>query len=130
MKCNRFLFSFFFYVFGKPYAPGGLAFQVIDSWTCSGCEHETLAGAEHSPLSVHLSRGAFTVCSCKKIDVQLVSTFHSQFQLTPCSLSMGLVCELQEVWDSVVTSTLGGPWFYGVKTPPLHAEMQSFIFHA
>lgn len=48
---------------GKPYGPGGFYFQLIDSWTCSGCEHETSAQAEHPPLSAHLSGGTFTVCS-------------------------------------------------------------------
>lgn len=126
---------------GKPYGPRGFPFQLIDSWTCSGHEHETSAGGEHPLLSAHLSRGAFTVCSCKEIDVHFFSTFHSQFQLpslTPCFLSMGLVrslyCSLQCVWASAaspaVTSTLGGPLFHSVKTPPLHAEMQRVIFHA
>lgn len=125
----------------KPYGPGGIPFQLIDSWTCSGCEHETSAGAEHPPLSAHLSRGAFTVCSRKKIDVHLFSTFHSHFQppsLTPCSPSASLVrslyCELQQVWglaaSPAVITTLGGPLFHRVKTPPLHAVMQGVIFHA
>lgn len=51
---------------------------------------------------------------------------------------MGLVrslyCSLHCVWgsaaSSAVTSTLGGPLFHSVKTPPLHAGMQHVIFHA
>lgn len=115
-----------FHMVGKSHGPGGFLFQLIDSWTCSGCEHETSAGGEHPLLSAHLSRGAFTVCSCKEIDVHFFSTFHSQFQLPSLtiSLSVGLIrsryCSLQCVWgsaaSSAVTSTLGGPLFYSVET--------------
>lgn len=36
--------------------------KLIDSWTCSGCEHETsTSGGEHPVLSAHLSRGPFTL---------------------------------------------------------------------
>lgn len=83
-----------FHMVRKPYSPSGFPLHLIDSWTCSGCEHETSAGAEHLPLSAHLSRAAFTVRSCKEIDAHSFSTFHSQFQLpslTLCSLSAGLV---------------------------------------
>ncbi len=126
-KNKKIMFLFLlFHMVGKSHGPGGFLFQLIDSWTCSGCEHETSAGGEHPLLSAHLSRGAFTVCSCKEIDVHFFSTFHSQFQLPSLtiSLSVGLIrsryCSLQCVWgsaaSSAVTSTLGGPLFYSVET--------------
>lgn len=65
-----------------PYGPCGFPIHLIDSLTDLSSEHETSAGAEHLPLSVHLSRGAFTVCSHKEIDVHLFSTSHSQFRLS------------------------------------------------
>lgn len=130
-----------FHMVGKPYGLAGFPFELIDSWTCSGCEHETTAGGENLLLSAHLSRGTFTVCGRREIDVHCFSAFHSQFQLpslTPCFLPTGLVrrlrCELQRAWDtaasSAVTSTLGGPLFHSVKAPPLHAEVRSVTFHA
>lgn len=89
------LFFLLFHMVGKPYVPGGFPFQLIDSRTCSGCEHKTSAGGEHPLLSVHLSRGAFTVCSRREIDVHTfyfsltVSTAftHSLFYINgPCAL--------------------------------------------
>lgn len=134
-------FFFLFHVVGKAYGPGGFPFQLIDRWTCSGCEHEISAGGEHPPLSARLSREAFAVCSRKEIDVHRFSTSHSPLRLpslTPCFLSMGLVCSLHReprrvrgsASSPAVTGTFCSPSFRGVKAPPLHAEMQSLIFHA
>lgn len=78
------------------------------------------------------SSAPFTAPIRQEIDVDRLFCFSltASSDLTrPCTLSMGLVqalqCELQWFQDcgstSAVTSTLGGPLFHHVKTPPLHA---------
>lgn len=53
-KNKQDFFFLLFHMVGKLY---GFLFQLIDSSTCSGCEHETSAEAEHPLLSAHHSRG-------------------------------------------------------------------------
>lgn len=120
-----------------PYGPCGFPIHLIDSLTDLSSEHETSAGAEHLPLSVHLSRGAFTVCSHKEIDVHLLLLTHSLDCLQSLLVLISwppmlhFLCALSHIWDSTpssaVTSTLGGLLFHSVTTLPLLKYSQLFL---
>lgn len=121
-----------------PYGPCGFPIHLIDSLTDLSSEHETSAGAEHLPLSVHLSRGHLLYVATKRL-------MYTSFLLLTHSLDclqsllvwiswppmLHFLCALSHIWDSTpssaVTSTLGGLLFHSVTTLPLLKYSQLFL---